>query len=42
MNVEPKMVKEGREADLWANVTLEMMSEEEKVGQMYIQHPPAY
>ena len=35
------MVKQRREAKLWADVSLEMMSEEEKVGQMYIQ-PPAY
>ena len=37
-----KMVKQRREAELWADVSLEMMSEEEKVRQMYIQHPPAY
>ena len=35
-------MKEGGEAELWADVTLEMMSEEEKVGELYIQHPPAY
>ena len=30
------MVKEGRVAELWADVTPEMKSEEEKVEQMYI------
>lgn len=36
------MVKEGRVAELWADVTPEMKSEEEKVEQMYIWHPSAY
>ena len=35
------MVKERREAELWTDITQEMMSEEEKVGKcMYNTHPP--
>ena len=36
------MVKEGRKAELWADVTSEMTSEEEKVGEMYVRHPTSY
>ena len=31
-----------KEAELWADDTPEMMSEEEMVREMYIRHPPAY
>ena len=35
-------MKERREAELWDDITPELMSEEEKVGELYIRHPPAY
>ena len=31
-----------KEAELWVDVSPEMISVEEKVGEMYIRHPPAY
>ena len=36
------MVKEGKESELWADVTPNMMSEEEKDGDFYIRHQPSY
>ena len=37
-----KVVKEGKEAKMWAEVTPEMMSEEEFVEEdnIYLRHPP--
>ena len=35
-------MKEGREASLWGDVTPDMMSEEEKDGEVYVRHAPAY
>ena len=35
-------MKEGREAELWADITPTMMSEEEKEGEVYVRHPPTY
>ena len=37
-----KMVKERRETELWDDVTPKLMSEEEKVREEYVRHPPAY
>lgn len=37
-----KMVKEGREASLWAEVTPDMMSKEEQDGEVYVRHAPSY
>ena len=36
------MVKEGREVSLWADVTPDMMSEEEQDGEVYVRHAPSY
>ena len=36
------MVHPGREASFWADVTADMMSDEEKVEDKYIRHPPDY
>lgn len=36
------MVKEGREASLWADVLPDMMSDEERVEDFYVRHPPSY
>ena len=36
------MVKEGKEATLWAEVTPEMMSDEEQEEDYYMRHPPSY
>lgn len=33
------MVKEGKESEIWADVTPEMVSEEEKDGKLYVGHP---
>ena len=33
------MVKLGREAELWASVSPEKMSDEEKEGEGYVRHP---
>ena len=39
-----KVVKEGKEAKMWAEVTPEMMTEEEFVEEknIYLCHPPSY
>ena len=37
-----KVVKEGKEAALWADITPEMMSEEDKQEDVYIRHAPSY
>ena len=37
-----KVVKEGKETSLWLDVKPEMMSEEEKDGEVYIRHAPSY
>ena len=36
------MVKEGKEATLWADVIPEMMSDEEREEDYYTRHPPSY
>ena len=36
------MTKRGKEADLWAQVQPDMMSDEELVGDVYVRHPPSY
>lgn len=36
------MTKDGKETDLWAEVTPEMMSDEDREGSVYIRHQPAY
>ena len=36
------MCKEGREAELWADVFPEMMSDEDKEGEVYVRHQPSY
>lgn len=36
------MVKSGKERELWKDVTIDMMSDEEKRGEIYVRHPPAY
>ena len=35
-------MKEGRESVLWADVTPEMMSDEERDEEIYVRHPPSY
>ena len=42
MNEEGKVTKEGNEANLWADVTPEMMSDEELDGNICIRHQPSY
>lgn len=37
-----KVVKAGKETSLWAEITPDLMSEEEKEGDVYIRHPPSY
>ena len=36
------MVRSGKEMAVWSTITPEMMSDEEKDGDMYIRHPPSY
>jgi len=36
------MVRKGKETKFWADVTADMMSEEERVGDVYVRHPPHY
>ena len=36
------MVRQGKETKFWADVTADMMSEEERVGDVYVRHPPHY
>ena len=35
-------MRKGREASYWCDVSAEMMSEEEKIGDNYVRHPPSY
>lgn len=35
-------MRKGKEASYWCDVTAEMMSDEEKVGDSYVRHPPSY
>ena len=37
-----KIVKKRREAELWTDITPEVISEEEKFREQYVWHPPAY
>lgn len=37
-----RVVRPGKEATYWADVTADMMSDEERVGDKYIQHTPSY
>ena len=37
-----RTVREGKEARFWSDITADMMSDEEKVGNSYVRHPPAY
>ena len=37
-----KFVKKGKEAKFWDDVTVEMMSDEEKRGDVYVRHQPMY
>ena len=37
-----KVVKEGKEALLWAEVSPDLISEEEKEGDVYVRHPPSH
>jgi len=36
------MVRKGKETKFWADITADMMSEEEQVGDVYVRHPPHY
>ena len=36
------MVRPGKEAKFWADVTADMMSDEERHGDIYVRHAPAY
>ena len=36
------VVRPGNEAKFWVDVTADMMSEEERVGDRYVRHPPSY
>ena len=35
-------VRPGKEASYWSQVTPDMMSDEERIGDKYIRHPPSY
>ena len=37
-----KVVKDGKEAELWSEVSPEMMSDEEREGEGYVHHQPHY
>ncbi len=37
-----KVVKEGRETELWSQVPPEMMSEEEEENGIFVRRPPSY
>ncbi len=37
-----KVVKEGRETELWSQVRPEMMSEEEEENGVFVRRPPSY
>ena len=37
-----KFVKKGKEAKFWNDVTVDMMSDEEKRGELYVRHQPTY
>ncbi len=37
-----QVVRPGKEVSYWSNVTADMMSNEEKVGDKYVRHPPSY
>lgn len=37
-----RVVRSGKEAGFWADITADMMSEEERVGDKYIQHILSY
>ena len=37
-----KVVKEGRETELWSQVPPEMMSEEEEENGVFVRRPPSY
>jgi len=36
------VVRPGKEADYWKDVTPDMMSDEEKINDVYVRHPPSY
>ena len=36
------MVHQGKEQFHWKDVTADMMSDEERVGDIYVRHPPSY
>lgn len=36
------MLKSGREKELWQDVTPDMMSDEEQIGENYVRHQPSY
>ena len=35
-------MKQGKEAKFWNDVTVDMMSDEEKRGEVYVRHQPTY
>ena len=37
-----KVLKDGKEAELWSEVSPEMMSDEEREGEGYVRHQPHY
>ena len=37
-----RVVRPGKEAKFWADVTADIMSEEERVEDRYVRHPPSY
>ena len=37
-----KFVKKGKEKKVWESITVDMMSDEEKRGDMYVCHQPEY
>lgn len=37
-----KFVKKGKEAKFWKDITIDMMSDEEKQDNVYVRHPPSY
>ena len=37
-----RVIKAGKEVKAWANITAEMMSDEERDGDCFIRHPPSY
>jgi len=36
------VVHPGKEADYWMDITPDMMSDEEKINDVYVRHPPSY